>query len=531
MVVSTLPVKKLFLVLILTSTESLHAATLVTNGTTSDILAKLATANPGDTLTIPAGDFEWTQLKIPPGAAKAITLKGAGSGSSGTHVHSAAARTSIISMTLPASGRFNIQDIDFDGANRSGVLFVNHTGSTTRLRVHHCVIRNSSDRTFWIYSDGQVLVDHCTFIDCWTCFGTFGANQDAIWNGSPGLGTAYGVVVEDCHIKYIKSAGGHPLNSYFATSEGTTGKRFIFRHNTWSDDIPLVHGFQAFDQHGNADSIHTNGNRTTSAHGGLRGARTFECYDNTFTSNGPPETFSQFLDLRGGYAAIYNNTFWYKNVPFFFKVREEDGTGAVSTYGCHPRNAAAWSGETTYLPDPNDNGAGPPFDRIHAYFGPNNTMGKTSSETGTPASEPILNQRSSVTFGYKRESTATARLLNNVCTLVAGSTTITTRDKSFSKADVGQPIEANGIPANTTIIAVTNSATATMSAPAGASRTSDGIASFRVAIGTREDAFFIKDDRDIFYNATRPGPPGYKALPYPHPFITEDASSENRHRH
>ena len=73
---------RIVLILILFA-SSVSAAILASNGTDTDVQAKLNAAEAGDTITIPAGTFDWDEPVSRSGVPANVTIKGAGSTDTG----------------------------------------------------------------------------------------------------------------------------------------------------------------------------------------------------------------------------------------------------------------------------------------------------------------------------------------------------------------------------------------------------------------------------------------------------------------
>lgn len=453
-----------------------------------DVATAVNRAATGDLVVIPPGTSTWTSTLA---INKAITLQGAGIGR--TVINYGVPNNWGVNINLPTAGRFRLTGVEFNGGNSFGSnMLIIHGPPTSQFEIDHCKFRNVGMRTISSYSGGQGLIDHCSFLDNWLTVSLFNSYENQQWNQPITVGTANCIVIEDCDIQYVSSPGGHATTGGICTFDGQEGMKRTVRHCTWTNNLNC--DVQLFDAHGNIHAVTKNPDGTTT--GDMRGTIQWECYSNTFTNNAVSKSF-EFFDIRGGTCLVYNNTIKSAS-PAWFRVREEDGTAAsvMSTFSYGSR---AWSGMTTY----------PAYDMPKCYFGGGNIVNGAAR----------LTAMNDISFAYRGATTSSARTLVDCVSITAGSKTVIHSGSGFSSSDVGLPIDASGIPAGTKIVSVTNSTTAVMSAAATASRSCNLSASppvhYRVAIGTREDAFFLQQGRDIFFTQM----PGYTPLSYPHPFL------------
>jgi len=245
----------------------------------------------GDTITLPAGTFTWTTGV---NFTKAINVVGAGIG-----------RTTI-NDNVPKNGtqasvlwRFDVakgKSIDISGFTvhgqaqdtqgwQLGTLAIR--GSSHAVRVHN--IQMVSPGTLGILFTGALwgVVDHSDFRcangkiaiyvqhNNWP--GASGSFGDGSWYDSTQLGSGKGIYVEDCTFTG-DGRGGSPC------IDGYSGGRLVFRHNTVTNNNVGWHG--------------TEGDRN-------QGTRTFEVYQNTFSSN---VLMARCVQLRGGTGVVWGNT-------------------------------------------------------------------------------------------------------------------------------------------------------------------------------------------------------------------------------
>lgn len=234
---------------------SLQAATLSSNGSSSDVSAKIGQANPGDIITIPAGSFSDWNVNV----NKGITLKGAGNAS----IVRGKATTAVLTVTN-TSGLARITGIKFDGGTTQSVMLIARNG-------------------------GKGLIDHCEFVS--------GSASEMIHNEAygpdprPGPGWTNNVTPGSDDALYIEDCtfSKNPLQDqyFWGTSavQNYYGSRTVFRHNTCNYCQIDVHGTQ-----------------------GMVGGRWFEIYDNVFTIPASGGNQSDFIVLRGGSGVVYGNT-------------------------------------------------------------------------------------------------------------------------------------------------------------------------------------------------------------------------------
>ena len=263
--------KKVFFSILSFCTLCANAATLATDGSRSDVVAKIAAASSDDVVTIPAGSFTWASTVT---VNKAITLRGASEatttitlGSGAVVAITATARVSYMSIQPPAGG-WTIM--------RSG-------GKTARGAVlEHVTILNSTGNT--IYWEAGGLINYVTMNTnggegIWTTAdgGTGGyAAQNAVWAAADTAGTSDPdiLTVENCT---INGNGGY-------ISDFGYGSKVVFRFN-------VITGIAKLDVHGCETTY--------------RSARQIEAYGNRWTY--AAEAYCPMMDLRGGRMYVFNN--------------------------------------------------------------------------------------------------------------------------------------------------------------------------------------------------------------------------------
>jgi hypothetical protein len=230
---------------------SANAATYNSNGSVSDIQAKINSAANGDSVTVPAGSFTWSGTFI---NGKGITLQGAGIGV--TIIH--APNTWQINNS-PADPPFRVTGFTFDNGGVSKALLLRITGN------------------------GPGLIDHCYFSDDGGEMihnEALGASDASGWSDAITPGSAQFVYFEDCTFNNASQGayfyGCSALQSYY-------GARTCIRH--------CIFNYCQIDAHGTA---------------GMIGARWYEYYNNTFwTPSGGNQ--SSYIVCRAGSGVIFNN--------------------------------------------------------------------------------------------------------------------------------------------------------------------------------------------------------------------------------
>jgi hypothetical protein len=253
----------------------------------------------GDTIALPIGTFTWAQTVT---ISKAITLQGAGVGS--TIVGDAmVGNASFLRWTLVAGKPSRMTEIEFrdgghTGSNATsgnititgGVNANNDAGKS--IRIDHCKF----DHLKGDYIDPMDVIgvfDHNTFllgsqiIAIYSRQGNWNGNSvngDGSYSAPSSFGSDKFLFIEDNTFTRDASV------PFYATIDGSSATRWVFRHNTVTNGWLEMHG---------TDSGARN-----------RGSRAAEIYNNSFTN---PGTSSIVVNIRSGIVLFHDNTINFAN--------------------------------------------------------------------------------------------------------------------------------------------------------------------------------------------------------------------------
>jgi hypothetical protein len=253
-----------------------------------DVQRAVDAAADGDTVKLPAGTATWTTGVTV--ADKFISIVGSGIDETtivaGEYAPSAIHPTHrVFTISAKRGGLTRLTRLTIEGGTgarddyNKGMVAIG--GDSTTWRIDHLRIRATRTCAMHVYSGGGVI-DHCRFELVGWIFGIYGFNGggsygDDAWAETAELGSGNkAFFVED--------------NVFTATDrsfalDGWAGERVVFRHNTLRNTMIGNHG--------------------TESSGRLRGARSFEIYENTIALSGP--TYYSAIELRSGTGVIFNN--------------------------------------------------------------------------------------------------------------------------------------------------------------------------------------------------------------------------------
>lgn len=276
-------------------------ATIASDGSQASVIACIASAAGGDTVTIPVGNFTWGASSSSIALNKAIKLLGAGKGqtivnlastsptsTAGVIAISAAATFGGVTINQPNTGEttaitcssdadgWRITDIEYPGAANSGYfVYVNCSYGL----IDNCHITGGAGNDEWIFVRGK-------------------ANS---WQTPSSMGTDQVVMVEDCTMD---------LQGYI---DANANSRVCVRKCTINGPVKL-------DSHGKASNTPA------------RSCRHFEAYSNTFNRTGP---FNTAIEIRGGTGIFFNNVVSGVSDPSqaWFSLKEYALISATPNFG------------------------------------------------------------------------------------------------------------------------------------------------------------------------------------------------------
>lgn len=253
-----------------------------------DVQKAVNEASDGDTVLLPAGTATWTSAVVVDG--KFITIQGAGSDKTtivgGEYAPSPTRPTHrVFEITAKPGGLTRLTGLAIDGGTgakdgyNKGMIALE--GGSTTWRVDHLHIRATRTCAMHVSASGGVI-DHNTFVLVGWIFGIYGFNGggpygDAAWAEATDLGTGpKAFFIED--------------NLFEATErsyalDGWKGQRVVVRHNRFKNALIGNHG--------------------TESGGRLRGARSFEVYENVIQYTGP--SWPDPIGFRSGTGVVFNN--------------------------------------------------------------------------------------------------------------------------------------------------------------------------------------------------------------------------------
>ena len=261
-----------------------------------DIREAIALARDGDTVAIPSGMAEWSEMVD---IRHSITLQGAGS--TRTTIKDNLARTrsgkNLIKFSVGKDLPFGLRGVKIiqgsgTGASSSGIVAIfggtrgtsapSIPGISTQLRITDVNLDypTAAGGVPIRITNAIGVVDHCTFTTrrpFLTVYhpnwmgGTFGNGS---WADNPTWGSSRFLYVEDCTINVI----GRVRRS----SDSDNGARYVVRHCTFNNAGVSGHGTEAAG----------------------RGTKQIEIYENTFNNTTPQTGFPQ---LRSGSVMMHDN--------------------------------------------------------------------------------------------------------------------------------------------------------------------------------------------------------------------------------
>lgn len=290
------------LVAVLVAVSSSGATISASSPSWVDVSNAVASASTGDTVSVPGGAANWTNVLL---LTKAVRLIGAGTNSTTisnsiawSGAYSSGWRPPLINVQLPTNGDVRISGFRFACRTNQGIFFYQTAASGSPAvyshRVDNCLFEMPYSYGIWYSGIIDGVVDHCTFVDPRLGIGRNGMDSTD-WNRfTPpllGLGSTNTLVVETCSFVWTASApSSQPIDC-------GQGSHYVFRYNTldWSNaNTSASH-----------DGLDLHGNNHMESVDGWRGSVFSEIYGNTFTW-GPDNGF-RLARLRGGTSMVFSN--------------------------------------------------------------------------------------------------------------------------------------------------------------------------------------------------------------------------------
>lgn len=255
--------------------QPLFATTRASDGSQSDVIAKIALSSTGDTVTVPSGTFTWGASASTIIVDKAIHLTGL----SGAHINLSTTGPVFGNGVITLSNGAIIDGIwTITGALNSGQAVT--PISISGLNIVVTGIAYTPPATaggYFVYvseatgvSYGNTIHDASGTLQTYMIRGDNGR-----WSAANTMGTANAFYIED---NIIDSA-------YAQENDGAAAS--VVRFNTFT--------YSTLDMH----MIETSTSTTGTSHG----SRQMEAYNNTWTSTG----FPQWVRAQGGTGMIFNN--------------------------------------------------------------------------------------------------------------------------------------------------------------------------------------------------------------------------------
>ena len=249
-------------------------------------------AQNGDTITLPAGIFTWTQTV---NISKNISIVGvAGQTTINDQISKTGGSPGAFRCNLPSGATlFRISGIKFQGTvgpaytGSLGEISLDGVSAVPNIRIDNCQFNGLYLRPVVFFGGLWGVIDHCSFtmgpwvggIDVrhsgWKGIGSYGDNS---WADDPHWGSEQAIFIEDCTFNNFSGA---------TFVDGDGGMRVVVRYCT-------IYGSEA-------------GNHGTETGQRYRSGRTFEFYQNH--CDGGPSTFNHnwMIYVRGGSALVWGN--------------------------------------------------------------------------------------------------------------------------------------------------------------------------------------------------------------------------------
>jgi hypothetical protein len=243
--------------------------------TRANVLSAIASANPGDTVQVPAGTCSWSGGVSFTG----IQLIGAGSSTSGTVI-----TAGLVNMNKHATAYTRLGRFRFTGTDEH--IYADGSATARPYIIDNNYIRSDvSGRAVHLSANGGLLHHNQFTAVNWTNQDVFNIQTGENWSQAPTYGTN-----DTTGERNIYFEDNTFTNIAETAPDADEGSRVVIRHNIYADSSIVIHGGQPNDSSPNG------------------GTRQFEVYSNTFdrVSNSVP--VNKWIWARGSSGVIANNS-------------------------------------------------------------------------------------------------------------------------------------------------------------------------------------------------------------------------------
>lgn len=272
-----------------------------TDGNRYSVQSAINDSTEGDIIDIPAGSFTWGASGAYLDLNKAVTLRGAGTGS--TTINISATGGTYTNATIRVSAAATLKDFTIQQPSSASATSAINCGTANGWRITNIVYNSDTvaENGYFVYFTTFGLIDNCTITggvgsDEWI----FGRGPSDAWQSASNKGTANAVYVENC----VLTGQGY--------LDANANASVVVRNCS----ITPTAGAIKLDGHGQYSNSPS------------RSFRLMECYRNTWTtSNGSNPCF----EIRGGTGFIWDNV--SASGPIYLgDYRVVNGVNTVSDY-------------------------------------------------------------------------------------------------------------------------------------------------------------------------------------------------------